>query len=192
MFSSAADDLSATPSASLQPLDLLFRRGLSDKGASSRPLLSNRKNAVATAMILFVPASPKDNSPPTRTLLAPWGSVSLQTTHTKSSRCSSACVGGGHIRRDSSPGCHRAPGALSTLSPHPPGSAPSPPQAEAPAHRCAPCTKGSDSLNLPSAPPTLLLAFRMRSAECVETQSRSPSKRHLCDASERLGALRLL
>lgn len=67
------------------------RLGHSDNSASSRPLLSGRKNAVATVMILFVPSSPRTQP----TCQDPAGSLG--------SRCHSACTGGESIR-GSSPG----------------------------------------------------------------------------------------
>lgn len=134
------------------PPGLLLRRGQSDNGPSSRPPLSNRKNAVATAMTLFVPA-PQGHSPPAWTVLSPWASVSLRTSHgsppavaqpgevvqpSEATAAQAAMLGSGTPQ-------HRplSPSWLCPLAS---------PQAQAPAHRCALHTKGSDSLKLLARP----------------------------------------
>lgn len=160
------------------PPGLLLRRGQSDNGPSSRPPLSNRKNAVATAMTLFVPA-PQGHSPPTRTVLSPWASVSLRTSHgsppavaqprevvqpSEATAAQATVLGSGTPQHQPLPPSWPCPLAS--------------PQAQAPAHRCAPHTKGSDSLKplaRPSPSATCFLSGKMAGCRCGGMLGQGPA-----------------
>lgn len=137
------------------PPGLLLRRGQCDNGPSSRPLLSNRKKAVATAMILFIPA-PQGHRPPSRPLLAPRASVSLHPTPRRPPAAAQQVSVVKTSEGTAAPAAALGSEAPPSLSSGPPGPAPcfSPGPGT--------CTKGSDSLKLPSAPGPLLPAFCLR------------------------------